>query len=89
MERNHRWFYSQAVELMAFSTLYKYWKQLSSLLFHSNKENLLYFDKTSTYLVFLPNNKSILFEKNKRKVINKQNPAWKICQRNAKHLHFW
>lgn len=75
MERNHRWFYSQAVELMAFSTLYKYWKQLSSLLFHSNKENLLYFDKTSTYLVFLPNNKSILFEKNKRKVINKQNPA--------------
>lgn len=60
---------------MAFSTLYKYWKQMSSLLFHSNKENLLYFDKTSTYLVFLPNNKSIFFEKNKRKVINKQNPA--------------
>lgn len=48
---------------------------MSSLLFHSNKENLLYFDKTSTYLVFLPNNKSIFFEKNKRKVINKQNPA--------------
>jgi len=63
MERNHRWFYSQAVELMAFPTLYKYWKQMSSLLFHSNKENLLYFDKTSTYLVFLLNNKSNLFEK--------------------------
>lgn len=36
---------------------------MSSLLFHSNKENLLDFDKTSTYLVFLLNNKSIFFEK--------------------------
>lgn len=49
---------------------------MSSLLFHSNKENLLYFDKTSTYLVFLPNNKSIFFEKIKERLsINKILPG--------------
>lgn len=74
-------------ELMAFPTLYKYWKQMSSLLFYSNKENLLDFDKTSTYLVFLLNNKSILFEKQKLS-INKNLPGKFANQKNPKHLHF-